>query len=109
MEKCMNDPNRDCLCVVKAEQLEKELESMRSHARETHSQMYTRIRNMEIAQAETKTEYGHIMEMLGGLKSDIKGIKERPAKRWEGMVDKALWLVVGAVLAYAITGIGLPV
>ena len=70
--------------------------------------MFTRIRAVEIAQAETKTEYGHIMELLGSMKADISSLKEKPAKRWDGLVDKVLWLVVGAVLAYAMTGIGLP-
>lgn len=101
MDKCMIDPSRECLGVEKVRLLEKQLDEYKENARKNHGEMFTRIRAVEIAQAETKTEYGHIMELLGSMKADISSLKEKPAKRWDG-------LVVGAVLAYAMTGIGLP-
>lgn len=41
------------------------------------------------------------------LKQDVETLKSKPAKRWEGVVDKIIMLIVGAVIAYALTKLGL--
>ena len=41
------------------------------------------------------------------IKSDVKALAEKPAKRADSLVDKLLWGVVGAVLAFLLRQIGL--
>ena len=41
------------------------------------------------------------------MKCDVKKLIEKPAKRWEGVVEKVLYTVVGAVVAYLLVKIGL--
>jgi outer membrane murein-binding lipoprotein Lpp len=41
------------------------------------------------------------------IKSDVKTLAEKPAKRADSLVDKLLWGVVGAVLAFLLRQIGL--
>lgn len=41
------------------------------------------------------------------IKVDVKGIAAKPAKKWEGMVDKISWAVVAAVIAFLLGRIGL--
>lgn len=43
------------------------------------------------------------------IKADVKAIAEKPGKRWEGLADKALWLVIGAAIAalFAQAGVAL--
>lgn len=41
------------------------------------------------------------------IKSDVKSIKEKPGKRWEAMVDKIVWAVLAAVIAFLLGRIGL--
>ena len=41
------------------------------------------------------------------LTSEVEEMKEKPAKRWDSLVEKILWGVVGAVLAYFLAQIGL--
>ena len=41
------------------------------------------------------------------LTSDVEEMKEKPAKRWDSLVENILWGVVGAVLAYFLSKIGL--
>lgn len=41
------------------------------------------------------------------IKSDVKSIKEKPGKRWETMVDKIVWAVLAAVIAFLLGRIGL--
>ena len=100
-EKCILDPNRDCLGLAKAEMLEKQEKSSKDH-----HEMYDRIRQLEIANARTDTQYGQIMETLGALKSDIAEIKTKPARRWDAIVDKVLLAVVGGIVVYILAQIG---
>lgn len=41
------------------------------------------------------------------IKSDVKTLDEKPAKRWEAVVEKALLAVVAAVVAYFLGRMGL--
>ena len=33
------------------------------------------------------------------IKADVKTITQKSVKRWDGIVDKALWLLIGAAIA----------
>lgn len=37
----------------------------------------------------------------------LETLEQKPAKRWETLVEKVLWAVVGALLAYVLTQLGL--
>ena len=80
-EKCILDPSRDCLGLAKARMLEKLVEEHREKSSKDHHEMYDRIRQLEIANAKTDTQYGQIMETLGTLKAEISTLKEKPARR----------------------------
>ena len=41
------------------------------------------------------------------IKSDVKSLAEKPAKRYDSMVDKALWAIVAAVIAFILGRVGL--
>lgn len=41
------------------------------------------------------------------MKSDIKNISLKPAKRWEGIVEKAILAAVGVLVAYIAVKVGL--
>lgn len=41
------------------------------------------------------------------MKSDVKSLLNKPAQRWDGLVDKALWAVVGAVIAFLLSRVGI--
>lgn len=41
------------------------------------------------------------------LRNDVESLKEKPSKRWDSIVDKVLWGVVGALLTYILSQIGL--
>ena len=106
MANCILDPQRDCLGLARAEMLEKQVEEYREKSSKDHREMYDRIRQLEIANAKTDTQYGQIMETLGALKSDIAELKTKPARRWDAVVDKILLGVIGAILVYIMTQVG---
>jgi predicted nucleic acid-binding Zn-ribbon protein len=43
---------------------------------------------------------------VGEIKEAVQEIKEKPSKRWDGLVEKIIFTVVGAVVAYVLVKIG---
>lgn len=41
------------------------------------------------------------------IKDDVKDLKAKPGKLWEGIAEKALYTVVGAVITYFLLKLGL--
>lgn len=41
------------------------------------------------------------------IKSDVKSLAEKPAKRYDSMVDKVLWAFLAAVIAFILGRVGL--
>lgn len=41
------------------------------------------------------------------IKNDVKSIKDKPGQRWDAIVDKAVWAVLAAVIAFVLGRIGL--
>ena len=41
------------------------------------------------------------------IKTDVKCLSEKPAKRWDGVVDKIIMTVLGAIIIYILAQIGL--
>lgn len=49
----------------------------------------------------------HLSRDVNETRKDVKELKEKPAKRWETLVEKILWGVVGAVLTFILAKGGL--
>ena len=41
------------------------------------------------------------------IKNDVKSIKDKPGKRWDAIVDKVVWAILAAVIAFLLGRIGL--
>ena len=41
------------------------------------------------------------------LTTEVEELRDKPGKRWDSLIDKIIWAVAGAVLAYVIAQIGL--
>ena len=52
-------------------------------------------------------EQDHIKNDVKEIKSDVKSLTAKPGKRWEGIVDKIIYVVVGALVAWALSHFGL--
>ena len=46
-------------------------------------------------------------ESVVGLRADVQEIKQKPAKRWEFVVEKVIYIVVAAVVGYFLARAGL--
>jgi predicted nucleic acid-binding Zn-ribbon protein len=41
------------------------------------------------------------------IKNDVKSLTNKPGQRWDSLMDKIIWAVVGAVVAFLLAKIGL--
>ncbi|MGM9917616.1 hypothetical protein [Anaerotignum sp.] len=55
-----------------------------------------------------KTNQENLEEDVGEIKADVKKLVEKPAKRWDGVVDKGLAVIVGAIVGFLLNGGGIP-
>lgn len=93
----------DCALVPRVEALE---EANRQHSR-THEGMYDRLRALETHNAVQDAHYQAIDAKLDELTMMVKELSGKAGKRWESMVDKALWAACAAVIAFLLGRLGL--
>ena len=48
-----------------------------------------------------------ICDDVNSIKCEIKVLAEKPAKRWDGVVDKIISAIIAAIMGYALARIGL--
>ena len=118
-EKCILDPERDCIGSKRAElvqeQIRRELEEHKSRSHETHKEILERINKLEMGSAKLEEKYTAIMSKLDELSvqitsliTRINDIEKKPAKRWDGIVDKVLTALVAALIGALLIKLGLP-
>ena len=98
---------RDCPVASRVDALEKEFDRYREGSTDTHRQMFDRIGALEQGSTKLETKLDSIGQKLDELSVTVKALADRPAKRWEGLVEKALWAVAAAVIAFLLAKIGL--
>ena len=49
----------------------------------------------------------HIKADTEEIKEAVQEMKDKPGKRWDGIVEKAIWAVVAAVIAFLLARFGL--
>lgn len=52
---------------------------------------------------QIKTMNGSISTLAG----EVEDLKEKPGKRWDGLVDKIIWAVAAALLGFVLARLGL--
>lgn len=106
-EKCLLNPERDCYGLRKALEIEKELKDHAKHNTESHERFFNRLEALEKQEGIQIVQYEHIMEKLDKLATDVAELKAKPARRWEGVVEKIIGVLVAAIVGFMLARIGL--
>lgn len=109
-EKCILDPQRDCIGKAAAVKLEARIETLERwqiESQKFHSTFYDWQRDQIARDARLDEKLGAMEINLSKLVAWKEEEKSKPAKRWDGMVDKAIWAVCAAVIAYMLAQVGL--
>ena len=80
-EKCILDPERDCLGLMKARELEKDVNELRKQNSSSHERIFDRLGELEKQEGIQVLQYEHILEKLDQLAGDVKELKAKPGKR----------------------------
>ena len=97
------DP-KDCPVSARVDALEREFDRYRGGSSDTHRQMFNRIGALGQSGATLKTKLDSIDEKLDELTSTVRALADKPAKRWDGLVDKLVYAAALAVVAWIAAG-----
>lgn len=53
------------------------------------------------------TNQGHMQESLKNIQDDVDGMKEKPGKRWDSIVETIIKTVLAALVGFLIAQVGL--
>lgn len=90
----------NCPVLPRVEALEEE----NKRHRKSHEGIYDRLRSLETENAVQNAHYTAIDEKLDRLTVMVEEITGKSGKRWDGLVDKLIFLAAGAVLAWVASG-----
>ena len=65
------------------------------------------IRVMASEQKHTSDTIKEVKEDVNRLDGKVDALELKPGKRWESIVDKIIWAVAGAIIAFVLARIGI--
>ena len=69
--------------------------------------MFKRIGDLERVSDVQENKLDTILKKLDELTEKVEALEAKPGKQWEGLVEKALWAVCAAVIAFLLGRVGL--
>lgn len=102
------DPN-GCPVNARVDALESRFDRFENDAKSFHEKIDDRVSSQETLAAVQKEKLEELKSGQGTILEKLDALIGKPGKRWEGLVDKALWLVVGGVISYLLFQAGVPV
>ena len=101
-DKCIIDPERDCIGKAAAALLEKriaDLEAWREDSRDFHAKFYDWQREQIARDARLDEQLSNMDKNINKLVAWQEGQQAKPAKRWEAVIAALITGVVGFLLA----------
>ena len=99
-EKCQET---SCPYLPRSEALERDGE----HHKDAHKEFYGKLERSHTNVALIEERMAQIKADTEEIKAAVQELKAKPARRWEGLAEKALWAVCAAVIAFLLAQVGL--
>jgi len=99
-EKC----TEECAAIIR---LEHQFEDFREKNGVDHREIRDRLNRAETVDAVQDERYKDIDGKLDKLLAWQETQQSKPARRWDGLVEQAIWAVVAAVIALLLRRLGL--
>lgn len=109
-DKCILDPERDCIGKAAAAKLEARIETLehwRDDSKKFHENFYDWQRSQIRREAKLDEKLSNMETALDKLVARQESEDQKPRKRWDDIVDKCIWAIVAAFIAFALARIGL--
>lgn len=65
------------------------------------------LNDLALSVKELATDQAHVKGDLAEIKQDVKTLTDKPGKRWDSIVEKLIWAVLAAVVAFVLGRVGL--
>lgn len=62
------------------------------------------LNDLALSVRELATDQDNMKNDITEIKTDVKVLTAKPAKRWDGIVDKVLYAIIGAFVTWLLTG-----
>lgn len=82
------------------------LEQFDQRNQKAHREFYNRLQSVEVNHAVGQERHDQILKRFDTIGGKLEELTSHPVKRWNGLVDKGLYAVVGVVIAYALSHLG---
>ena len=89
--------------AVKLADHENEIGSLKHRMKDVEEE-HKALTELTASVRELASDQVHLKTGVGEIKGDVKSLMSIPGKRWDGLVDKLLFAVAGAVLAWIVAG-----
>ena len=103
----MPDCEKNCVLAARVDRLEEDMKSEKENRQKTHSEIYDRLRKVESDQAVSRTKLDTITDKLDSLDGKMDTLLSKPGNRWEAIVAAVISAVVGGLIVFVMTKIGL--
>lgn len=110
LEKCIIDPELDCIGKAAAAKLEgriKALEDWKNDSKQFHNSFYDWQREQIARDAQLDEKLSNMDDNITKLLKKQEETDAKSGKRWDMIVDKAIWAAVAAVIAFLLGRMGL--
>ncbi len=109
-EKCIIDPERDCIGKAAAAKLEARIEALetwRDDSKKFHNAFYDWQREQIDRDARLDEQLKSMNRNIDKLVTWQEGQQQAPKKRWDAIVDKTIWAILAAFIAFILGRFGL--
>lgn len=103
----MPDCEKNCVLAARVDRLEEDMKSEKENRQKTRSEIYDRLRKVESDQAVSRTKLDTITDKLDSLDGKMDTLLSKPGKRWEAVIAAVISAVVGGLIVFVMTKIGL--
>ena len=62
------------------------------------------LNDLALSVRELATDQDNMKNDITEIKTDVKALTAKPAKRWDSIVDKVLYAIIGAFVTWLLTG-----
>lgn len=83
------------------------LEQDSERNKRAHKDFYDRLEKSHTSVALIEERICQIKADTEEIKQAVQELRAKPGKRWDGIVDKLIWAVLGGVAAFLLARIGL--
>ena len=110
MDKCIINPELDCIgsakVAVLAERVDR-LEEWRDKSSRFQADFYDWQREQIARDARLDEQLKSMNSNIAKVLARQESQQAKPARRWENMMDKVIWAVLAAVIAFLLGRVGL--